>query len=276
VIARIERGQDPAAEPRLAEAEARFLAAGALPLLALVQQARGRLALASERYGEAYLRLARVFDPGDAAYHQFTGGGLLADLAEAAVHGGGDRDHVRAIIAPWARVATATNAAYLQVQLRFAEALLADDDQADRLFAVTMARSSAGWPYHRARAQLAYGRWLRRRRRSAQARPLLREAAETLDALGAVVLAGQARRELRASGETVPRRTALVWDQLSPQELQIAQLAARGLSNRQIGERLFSSPRTVATHVSHILAKLGVRTRTDIARVASRRTAASG
>ena len=229
VIARSEHGADPGAEQRLAEAEGMFLAVGASPMVALVHVARGRLALTGERYGEAYLRLSRVFDPNDAAYHQYAGGWVLADLADAALHGDGDLAHVAAVSANWTRIADATQATHLRVQLRYVAALLAGESEAGDRFQELIVSSASGWPFYLARAQLAYGGWLRRRRRAAQARQPLREAVETFDALGQAALAERARRELRASGQTMPRRAAEAWDELSPQELQIARLAAAGL-----------------------------------------------
>ena len=264
VIADAERGAGPTVEERLTEAEGVFIAAGAHPMRALVVLARGQIALVSGHYGAAYAHFARVFDADDPAYHQFAGGWVLADLVEAAVHGDGDLGHVAAIVSEWTRVADATGAAHLQVQLRHAGALLADEAEAEARFADAIAYASADWPYYHARAQLAYGVWLRRRRRVADSREPLREAAETLDALGSARRAERARRELRASGETVRRRTPEAWDQLTPQELQIAQLAAAGLSNRQIGERLYLSHRTVGTHLHRLFPKLGVSSRAEL------------
>ena len=120
--------------------------------------------------------------------------------------------------------------------------------RASRRSSSTGMRSHPGrtdWPFYVARAQLAYGVWLRRHRRMTESRAPLREAVATFDALGLPRYAERARRELRASGETVRRRAPGAWAQLSPQELQIAQLAADGLSNREIGERLYLSHRTV-------------------------------
>jgi DNA-binding NarL/FixJ family response regulator len=77
-----------------------------------------------------------------------------------------------------------------------------------------------------------------------------------------MVPADRAHRELRASGETVRKRRAEAWDELTPQELQIAQLAADGLTNREIGERLYISHRTVGTHLYQLFPKLGVTSRT--------------
>ena len=111
------------------------------------------------------------------------------------------------------------------------------------------------------RAQFAYGAWLRRQHRMTESRAPLRAAAQTFDALGQLRFAERARRELRASGEVPRRRVAEAWAQLTPQELQIAQLAAEGLSNREIGERLYLSHRTVGSHLYRLFPKLGVTSR---------------
>jgi DNA-binding NarL/FixJ family response regulator len=108
---------------------------------------------------------------------------------------------------------------------------------------------------------LWYGRWLRRQRRVADSRTPLRAAREGFDALAFPALAETARRELRAAGETSQRRTPEAWDQLTAQELQIARMAAEGLSNREIGERLYISHRTVGYHLHRIFPKLGITSR---------------
>ena len=120
------------------------------------------------------------------------------------------------------------------------------------------------YPLIRARLLLAYGAWLRRRRRLADSRAPLRAAREAFDALGAVRWGERARQELRASGETSRRRTPDAWDELTPQELQIAQLAAAGLTNREIGERLYLSHRTIGSHLYRIFPKLGVTSRSEL------------
>jgi DNA-binding NarL/FixJ family response regulator len=108
---------------------------------------------------------------------------------------------------------------------------------------------------------LWYGRWLRRQRRVAESRIPLRAACESFDALGFPALAETARQELRAAGETSPRRVPEAWDELTAQELQIARMAASGLSNREIGERLYLSHRTVGYHLHRIFPKLGITSR---------------
>ena len=263
-IAAVETGGGDLAEQLIGAAEAMLLPLGANPLLALVALARGRQALAHERFAEAYVQLLRISDPNDAAYHQFVGGWMLADFADAARQGDGDREVVDEFLREWEAVATATSAPHLVVQLGYAKAVLADDEDAEPLFESALSAGAEGWPSYAARAQLAYGTWLRRQHRMADSRAPLREAAQSFDALGLLRLAERARRELRASGETPRKRVPEAWAQLTPQELQIAELAAEGLSNREIGERLYLSHRTVGSHLYRLFPKLGVTSRTQL------------
>jgi DNA-binding CsgD family transcriptional regulator len=263
-IARAEQGEDETSERLIADAEALLVPLGANPMLALPALARGRLALANERFSEAYEHLARIFDPAGNAFHPFVRGWALADLADAVVRGDGDLDAVRGYLAEWEHIAKTTRAPHLQVQVAYAAAILAPDAVAEKHFRGAIASGQAEWPFYVARAQLAYGVWLRRHRRMTQSRAPLREAAETFDALGLLRYAERARRELRASGERVRRRGPGGWAQLSPQELQIAQLAAEGLSNREIGEQLYLSHRTVESHLYRLFPKLGVTSRAQL------------
>ncbi|MGK5637801.1 helix-turn-helix transcriptional regulator [Streptomyces sp. URMC 126] len=126
-----------------------------------------------------------------------------------------------------------------------------------------------GSAFERARTELLYGEHLRRRRQTSEARPLLRAALHTFDRLGAAPWAGRARTELRATGESLaaPTATPGLLDRLTPQESQVAKLAAQGLSNRDIGARLFISPRTAGYHLSNVYPKLGISSRTELARL---------
>jgi DNA-binding CsgD family transcriptional regulator len=263
-VARAEQGDGETSERLIAEAEAVLIPLGATPLLSLTAFARGRLALAEERFGEAHEHFLRIFDPTSVALHPFVQGWALADLADAAVRGDGDLDVVQAHLTKWQEIADETTAPHLRVQLAYASAILAKDSVAERRFRDAIAVAQAEWPFYVARAQLAYGVWLRRQRRMTQSRAPLREAAETFEALGLLRYAERARRELRASGEAARRREPGAWAQLSPQELQIAQLAAEGLSNREIGERLYLSHRTVESHLYRLFPKLGVTSRAQL------------
>ena len=112
-----------------------------------------------------------------------------------------------------------------------------------------------------ARSHLLYGEWLRRRGRRVDAREQLRAAHEQLTALGMESFAERARRELVATGGKARRRTIETRDDLTAQEEQIARLARDGLSNPEIGARLFLSPRTVEWHLKKVFTKLGISSR---------------
>ncbi|NUR96207.1 MAG: helix-turn-helix transcriptional regulator, partial [Kribbellaceae bacterium] len=117
-----------------------------------------------------------------------------------------------------------------------------------------------------ARARLVYGEWLRRRTRRGEARTELRLAYEAFSSIGMTAFAERARRELQATGETVRRRTTTpaAGDDLTPQELQIALLVRDGLSNPEVGTRLFLSPRTVEWHLRKIFDKLSISSRRQL------------
>ena len=104
--------------------------------------------------------------------------------------------------------------------------------------------------------QLAHGEWLHQHRQNAASRAPLRAARETFDALGLVPWSERARQQLRATGETSRPRIPQARDQLTPQELQIVQLAAEGMSNREIGQRLYLSHRPVSSHLYRVFPKL--------------------
>jgi DNA-binding NarL/FixJ family response regulator len=272
-VAAAQRGQDDAAQTLIAEAEAILLPLGATPLLALVALARGRVELAAGRFSAGYTSLSRLFNPADDAFHPFVRGTALADLVDAAIGCGGDLDRIREHLDGWQQIAADTKAPHLQVQLSYAAAVLAADEQAEELFEVAMTSGAAGWPFYAARARLAYGVWLRRQRRSSDARAPLREALETFVGLGQETYAARAQSELRASGETARRRVPEAWSQLTPQESQIAQLAAEGLSNKEIGGRLYLSHRTIGTHLYHLFPKLGITSRAQLRDVLTERVA---
>jgi ATP/maltotriose-dependent transcriptional regulator MalT len=224
------------------------VAAGANITVAFAQFGRIVAALGSGRHADAYNLANRLFDPEDSAYHPVISSWLIGDLAEAALHL--DRvEDARARVEQVEAAAGDSPGSWIALGLGHARALLADDLEAEERFGAALQADLARWPFQRARTQLAYGQWLRRQRRVADSRDPLRAARDAFDALCCKSWGDQARRELRASGESSRRRVPEARDQLTAQELQIAQLAAEGLSNREIGQKLFVSPRTVSTHL---------------------------
>jgi DNA-binding CsgD family transcriptional regulator len=147
-------------------------------------------------------------------------------------------------------------------------ALLSDDSVAEPLYREAidqLARTRVRMEL--ARAHLLYGEWLRRRKRRREARGTLRTAHEMLVTMGVEGFAERAARELRAMGDTPRARSVESREQLTPQETQIARLARDGLSNAQIGTRLFISPRTVEYHLHKVFAKHDIRSRNELAGV---------
>jgi DNA-binding CsgD family transcriptional regulator len=259
------RGDTTTATDLAARAERVLLAGGLPPLLALVQLARGTAALGAGRHDEAYEQLARIFDPQDPAYHPHLRAWALVDLAEAAA-GGGYQDAARRHCTELIPEAAATGSPLLRASLAVAAPMLAAGD-AQALFDTAFGASLAAWPLHRARLQLAYGMWLRRRQQAGDSRAPLRAARDTFDALGADAWAERARRELRAAGERSTQPAPRALDLLAPQELHIARLASQGLSNREIGQQLYLSHRTVRNHLYRIFPKLGITSRAELAAV---------
>ncbi|WP_035855721.1 helix-turn-helix transcriptional regulator [Cryptosporangium arvum] len=251
------RGDHDECEQIAGEVERRALPAGVRPVLTMVQLARGASALGVGRYSDAFEHLRRVHDPADPAYHHLTRCFSVGDVVEAAVRSGRN-DEARALLVDLEQVGSRTPSPALHINLRYARALMAAEEEP---FLIALRADLARWPFARARLLLAYGEWLRRQRRPAEARAHLRAAREAFDALGVVAWGDRARSELRASGETSRGRVARASELLTPQELQIAQMAAEGLTNREIGQKLYLSHRTISTHLHRIYPKLGVTSR---------------
>jgi DNA-binding CsgD family transcriptional regulator len=232
--------------------------------LSLVQLARGTAHLSAGRPAEAYAALAPVFDPRQPCHHPREQLSAVTFLVEAAV-GCGATAAAGEVVERLEMLARSTPSPILDVHLLCARAVLAGDADAERLFEYGLGQDLTRWPWPRARLELAYGTWLRHRRRQAESRAPLRSALETFHLIGATEWARQARAGLRAAGE----RTSVIEaptaaSALTPQELQIAGLAAAGLSNREIGQQLYLSPRTVGSHLYRIFPKLGITSRAQL------------
>jgi DNA-binding CsgD family transcriptional regulator len=189
----------------------------------------------------------------------------LPELIEAAAHSGNTLMVGDAL----QRLAETTQAGGnnwgLGIEAR-SRALATEGQAADGLYREAIDRlSRTGLRPELARAHLLYGEWLRRENRRADAREQLRTAHGMFDEIAMEAFAGRARRELLATGETARKRTVQApvegSEQLTPQEAQVAQLARDGLSNPEIGARLFISSHTVQYHLSKVFAKLGITSR---------------
>jgi DNA-binding CsgD family transcriptional regulator len=192
---------------------------------------------------------------------------VLAELIEAAVRS----DHAERAIGPLAQLAELARATgtdwALGIHAR-AAAMLAEGVAAERLHREAIERLSrvnARESQTLARAHLLYGEWLRRQHRRVDAREQLRLAHTMLGGMCAEAFAERARRELQATGETVRKRSVETLDDLTPQEAQVARLAAGGQTNPEIGAQLFLSPRTVEWHLGKVFSKLGISSRKELA-----------
>jgi DNA-binding CsgD family transcriptional regulator len=262
-VAASAAGDDAAADALAQQTEALYLASGSTSMLGFVQFARGRGAVLNQRYAVGLAHLRRILDPADPVFHPFVGPWGLADLAEAAA-AVGEPALVQVYLEQLESLAAQTGGPLLLAQAAYARPLAAEDDQAEPLYQAALGEELASWPDYRARMLLRYGEWLRRQRRAAQSRVPLREARDSFDTLGFTHLAERARLELRAAGESSSRREPRPWDELTAQEQQIARMAADGLSNRDIGQQLFISHRTVGAHLYKIFPKLGITSRSQL------------
>ena len=193
-------------------------------------------------------------------------GGL--DRIEAAFRAG-ERETAGAWLDVFEAWAENSAAAWARAVALHCRALLSDDEgEAERLFLAALdAHAEAARPFEHARSELAYGEFLRRVRRRVEAREHLRAALEGFGGLGATLWAERARMELRASGQTARKRDPSTRAELTAQELQIARFVAQGLTNRDVAAQLFLSPRTIDFHLRNVFRKLGVSSRTALARL---------
>jgi DNA-binding CsgD family transcriptional regulator len=194
------------------------------------------------------------------------GNSALPELAEAYARLG-RRERARAAVERYAERALATGTPLARGLLSRSQALLADPGQAGGGYEEAIEQLS-GSParLELARAHLLYGEWLRRQRRRREARDQLRKAFDMFDVMGADGFAKRAGVELRATGERVGRRDVGAPEELTPQEAQIAALVSHGEANREIAARLFISPSTVEYHLRKVFRKLGLTSRTQLAR----------
>jgi DNA-binding CsgD family transcriptional regulator len=226
---------------------------------AFARHARAVAALTTGDYEEAYAQSSWISEP-DIPRTGIPARWMVMDLVEADVHTG-RTEEARAHVAAAQQAGVPRFSSHTAL-ITAGAAALADDDRAGPLFDAALSLPEAArWPWEYARVQLAYGQWLRRTRDTTRARQHLRAAAETFDRLGAGPWAQRARNELRASGIADAARPDARPATLTAQERQIATLAATGMTNKQIGQRLFLSHRTVGAHLHRLYPKLGITSR---------------
>jgi DNA-binding CsgD family transcriptional regulator len=195
-------------------------------------------------------------------------GWATAELVEAAVRSGHHDVAADALRALAVRTTPSGTDWACGVEAR-SRALLSEGDTAEHLYLESIERLGlTRLRVDLARARLLYGEWLRRERRRIDARGQLRIANDMFGSMGMEAFAERARRELAATGETARKRdVATRDDQLTAQEAQIARLAREGLSNPEIGVRMFISARTVQYHLHKVFTKLGIESRSQLDRV---------
>ncbi|MRH92381.1 AAA family ATPase [Nocardia sp. SYP-A9097] len=213
------------------------------------------IALGQSAFDEAYRHAAAVNPPGRFPHYTPLALWLVLELTEAAARSGRVAE-ARA----HAEAAVAAGVPELSSKLRMvstaALALTAEQDWRELFDDALATHDSQRWVFERARVELLYGERLRREREPASARAHLALAAQAFERLRAIPWLDRARSELRAAGEPVEVRSVL-----TPQERAVAELAASGLTNKEIAERLFLSARTVSTHLHRVFPKLGIATR---------------
>ena len=244
-------------------------------IAARARRALGIAALADGRHLLALTQLRQLFSEEGVPVHNIFSYLGVADMAAAAVRAD-RRMEGQDVLERALGHLDGTASPRLEQLIARARGILAGPDGAEAHFDKALADpAGAQWPFERAQLRLDYAEWLRRRRRINDAKPVLTQALGTFRRLGARSWAQRAEAELRACGVAVtdtPGERDALWE-LTPQQRQIVRLAGDGLTNREIGDRLFLSPRTVSSHLYRSYPKLGVTGRHQLRDVVDRATA---
>ncbi|RBQ18812.1 LuxR family transcriptional regulator [Spongiactinospora rosea] len=254
--------------------EARHRAQRALTLIDPLQsrsitvaahRALGLAAAAEGDHDTAYTHFRSAFTGDGDPVHYHVSYTVLAELAASAARRGHHKAATGLLERSAQHLGTGASAR-ITALLDRGRALLAAPGHAEPYFQAALADETGEQrPFERAQTRLDYGEWLRRQRRITEARPLLTSALDTFQRLGARPWATRAQAELRAAGIDAAGGAAPGGlTELSPQQQQIVRLAALGLTNREIGERLYLSPRTVGSHLYRVFPKLGVTARSQL------------
>jgi DNA-binding CsgD family transcriptional regulator len=265
------RGQEPAASELIEATVQEAAARGSARLAGFASYASSVLYNSTGQHDAARDAAWQAFQPGQLGHGPL----VISELAEAAARTG-DEAAVQAAL-DWLSERTRAKQTEwsLGIEARI-RALLGEGEAADGSYQESIGRlGRSRLRPELARSHLLYGEWLRRENRRVDAREQLRAAHSLLDAMGMEAFAGRARRELLATGETVRKRTSVpaqagpgqAGEALTAQETQVARLARDGLSNPEIGARLFISSRTVQYHLRKVFTKLGISSRSQLYRV---------
>ena len=241
-------------------------------LVARARRARGIAALADGSHLLAFTQLRQLFsDDGSPVHNIFSYLGV-ADMAAAAVRADRRLEGRDVLDRALSHLGGPASPRLEQLIAR-ARGILAGPDEAEAHFDKALSDPAGNqWPFERAQLRLDYAEWLRRRRRINEAKPVLTQVLGTFRRLGARSWAHRAEAELRACGVAVAGTSGepdALW-KLTPQQRQIVRLASDGLTNREIADRLFLSPRTVSSHLYRSFPKLGVTDRHQLRDVIAR------
>jgi DNA-binding CsgD family transcriptional regulator len=266
------RADSGAARRHVARALATIDPADCGLVVARAQRALGLAALADGSYLQAFTQLRGLFGEDGTPLHNYASYLGVADLAAAAVRADRRMEGQDVLEEALCQLGGTVSPRLEQLIAR-ARGILAGPGEAEAHFDKALSDPAGDqWPFERAQLRLDYAEWLRRCRRINDAKPVLTQALETFRRLGARSWAQRAQAELRACGVAVAgsvgERDAL--EELTPQQRQIVRLASEGLTNREIADRLFLSPRTVSSHLYRSFPKLGVADRHQLRDVIAR------
>jgi DNA-binding CsgD family transcriptional regulator len=266
------RGDSAAAHRHAARALAIVDPAECGLVAARARRALGVAALADGSYLQAFTQLRGLFSEDGTPLHNYASYLGVADLAVAAIRADRRIEGCDVIERALSRLDGSPSARLEQLIAR-ARGILAGPDGAEAHFGKALADPAGDqWPFERAQLRLDHAEWLRRRRRINDAKPVLTQALGTFRRLGARSWAQHTEAELRACGVAVtgPPGAPDALGKLTPQQRQIVRLASDGLTDREIADRLFLSPRTVSSHLYRSYPKLGVASRHQLRDVIAR------
>jgi DNA-binding CsgD family transcriptional regulator len=271
LLAQLAAARDDELDARRHATEALQLAGATSNRLAAARAAwaLGSLDLARGEIRQARARLAMLATEGSMSHHPHIARLAVADVVEAQVRAG-DIEAATTTVNEYAHWVSPGRAPWAHCHLHRIKALLAVGAEADKAYQLALAAAVVETaPFERARIALSHGQWLRRERRISEASEPLRLAVDLFDGLGAQRWADQAAGELRACDGQRLGRVERARDLLTEQEMRVTELAAAGLSNREIGARLHLSHRTVGYHLHKVFQKLGLTRRSQLRQVAA-------